>query len=374
MKKFGFGTMRLPILNPEDPATIDYEQVSRMVDTYMEAGFTYFDTAYPYHQEMSEGAVKRCLVDRYPRESYILADKMPIIRVKDSSDYQRYFDEQLERCGVTYFDYYLLHNMGIDRYVSTEKYGGFQFISELKKKGLAKNIGFSFHDNAAVLDKILTEHPEVDFVQLQLNYLDWKSEVVQSEKCYEVATKHGKKIIVMEPVKGGVLADVGAEAQALLDANTVMKGHVASEVSAASYAIRFAASLDNVMLVLSGMSNEAQLRDNISYMKDFEPLTEDEIAMLHKCAELINGAMEVGCTSCKYCLEECPLNVNIPAYFGLLNLYKSLGKKTNMYYERASFGHAKAKECIKCGKCEKICPQHIAIREKLEKFSELYEK
>ena len=373
MKKLGFGTMRLPVFNPEDPKTIDYEQFEKMVDTYLAAGFTYFDTAYPYHQEMSEGAVKRCLVDRYPRESFILADKMPIIRVNDSSDYQKYFDEQLIRCGVTYFDYYLLHNMGIDRYVKTVKYGGFEFISDLKAKGLAKHIGFSFHDNAEVLDKILTEHPEVDFVQLQLNYLDWESEVVQSRACYEVACKHNKKVIVMEPVKGGVLANLQEDAKAVMDECTIAHGKNVDEVSAASYAIRFAASLDNVMLVLSGMSNEAQLNDNLSYMNDFVPLTEAETSMLHKCADIINGATEVGCTSCKYCLEECPLSVNIPAYFGLLNLYKSLGKKTNMYYERASFGHAKASECIKCGKCERICPQHIDIREKLVKFSELYE-
>lgn len=373
MQKFGFGTMRLPVFDPEDPKTIDYEQFSRMVDTYLAAGFTYFDTAYPYHQEMSEAAVKKCLVDRYPRESFVLADKMPIIRVDDSSDYQKYFDEQLARCGVTYFDYYLLHNMGIDRYVKTQKFGGFEFISELKKKGLAKQIGFSYHDNAEVLDKILTEHPEVDFVQLQINYLDWKSEVVQSEACYEVAKKHGKKVIVMEPVKGGALVNLPESAKAVMDECTISKGKKVEDVSTASYAIRFAASLDNVMLVLSGMSSEAQLQDNLSYMKDFVPLDEDEKAMLFKCAELINGATEVGCTSCKYCLEECPIGVNIPAYFGLLNLYKSLGKKTNMYYERASFGHAKASECLQCGKCENICPQHILIREKLVKFSELYE-
>lgn len=374
MKKFGFGTMRLPVLDKDDAGSIDYEQVKQMVDEYMQAGFNYFDTAYPYHQEMSENAVRKCLVERYPRESFILADKMPILRVKSTDDYQKFFDEQLKRCGVTYFDYYLLHNMGIDRYVNTQKYGGFEFIGKLKEKGLVKNIGFSFHDSAEVLDKVLTEHPEVDFVQIQVNYLDWEDEVIQSHACYETALKHGKKVIVMEPVKGGVLADIPSKAKELMDKFTKSQDQNPETVSPASYAIRYAASFDNVMLVLSGMSNILQLRDNISYMKEFVPLNENEKNMLNSCAEIIRGEMAVQCTSCKYCLEECPKNVNIPAYFGLLNMYKSLGKKTNMYYERALFGHAKASDCIKCGKCENICPQHISIRENLEKFAQIYEQ
>lgn len=374
MKKFGFGTMRLPVLDKDDASTIDYDQVKQMVDEYMSAGFTYFDTAYPYHQEMSENAVRKCLVERYKRESFVLADKMPILRVKSTDDYQKFFDEQLKRCGVTYFDYYLLHNMGIDRYTNTEKYGGFEFISKLKEKGLVKNIGFSFHDSAEVLDKILTEHPEVDIVQLQINYLDWEDDVIQSHACYDVAVKHGKKVIVMEPVKGGVLADIPLKARELMDEFTVSKNKDTALTSPASYAIRYAASLNNVILVLSGMSNISQLRDNVSYMKDFVPISDDEKAMLNKCADIIKGTIAVPCTSCKYCLEECPRNVNIPGYFGLLNMYESLNKKTNMYYERALFGHAKATECIKCGKCENICPQHIQIRENLEKFAEIYEQ
>lgn len=371
--KLGFGTMRLPLLKADDATSIDYETFSKMVDVYMAAGFNYFDTAYPYHQEMSEGAVRKCLVERYPRESFILADKMPILRVTSSEDYQKFFDEQLNRCGVTYFDYYLLHNMGIDRYVKTQKYGGFEFIKGLKEKGLVKNIGFSFHDSADILDKILSEHPEVDFVQLQINYLDWESEVVQSAKCYDVATKHGKPVIVMEPVKGGALVNVPESAKKLMDECTVNNGGNPESVSEASYAIRYVASLDNVMLVLSGMSSLPQVEDNISYMKNFRPLNEAEKAMLERCADIINGETAVQCTSCKYCLEECPISVNIPGYFGLLNLYRSLNKKTNMYYERASFDHAKASECLKCGKCEKICPQHINIREKLVEFADIYE-
>lgn len=373
MKKLGFGTMRLPLLQADDPTSIDYAQVNKMVDAFLEAGFTYFDTAYPYHQEMSEDAVKRCLVQRHPRESFLLADKMPIIRVTCAEDYQKYFDEQLERCGVDYFDVYLLHNMGVDRYTNTCKYGGFEFIQGLKEKGLAKKIGFSFHDTAATLDKILTEHPEVDVVQLQINYLDWKSEVTQSGACYDVAVKHGKQVIVMEPVKGGVLANLPPKAREVMDACTAAQGKDPAGVSSASYAIRFAASLENVCMVLSGMSAESQMLDNLSYMKNFVPLNEQEREMVQVCAGIINEATAVPCTSCKYCLEECPISVNVPAYFGLLNLYKTLGAKTNMYYQRAIFGHAKASECLKCGKCEKICPQHIAIREHLEKFAAIYE-
>lgn len=373
MKKLGFGTMRLPLLQADDPTSIDHAQVCRMVDAFLEAGFTYFDTAYPYHGEKSEDAVKRCLVERHPRESFQLADKMPIIRVSCPEDYQKFFDEQLARCGVSYFDVYLLHNMGVDRYADTCRHGGFRFLAELKEKGLAKKVGFSFHDTAATLDRILTEHPEVDVVQLQINYLDWKSEVAQSGACYDVAVKHGKQVIVMEPIKGGVLVNLPPRAKELLDGCTASAGGNPEKVSSASYAVRFAASLDNVCMVLSGMSNEAQMQDNLSYMKDFKPLNGHERTVLSDCAKIINEATAVPCTGCKYCLEECPIGVNVPAYFGLLNLYKTLNAKTNMYYQRAIFGHAKASECLKCGKCEKICPQHIAIREQLEKFAAIYE-
>lgn len=373
-KKLGFGTMRLPLLQEEDPTSIDYSQVNAMVDAFLAQGFTYFDTAYPYHEGLSEAAVKKCLVERYPREAFRLADKMPIIRVTSPEDYRRFFEEQRSRCGVEYFDVYLLHNMGVDRYAQTKQFGGFDFIRKLKEQGLAKKVGFSFHDTAAMLDKILTEQPGVDVVQLQINYLDWESEVVQSRACYEVAVKHGKEVIVMEPVKGGVLASLPPKAQERMDACTAAMGKQPVEVSAASYAVRFAASLEKVSMVLSGMSNEAQMRDNLSYMKEFVPLTEAEKAMLAECADIINAATAVPCTGCKYCMEECPISVNVPAYFGLLNLYRTLGKKTNMYYQRAAFGHAKASECLKCGRCENICPQHIAIRASLEQFAALYEE
>ena len=369
MKKFGFGTMRLPLLNEEDKSSIDYEQVCRMVDTFLERGFTYFDTAYPYHEGFSEVAVKKCLVDRYPRESYVLADKMPIIRVTGSEDYEKYFNEQLEKTGAGYFDYYLLHNIGVERYPKVKNFGGFKFLAKKKEEGIIKKLGFSFHDNAELLETVLSENPEIDFVQLQINYLDWESAVIQSGKCYKVCEKYNKPVVVMEPIKGGTLAVLPEEAQKLIDEYNA-KGH---KLTAPELAIRFAASLDNVFMVLSGMSNEAQLNENTEFMSDFKPLSEEEKELVEKITAILNRTIAIPCTSCKYCLEVCPISVNIPAYFGLYNMHSTTGKKTNMYYERAIENHAKASECLKCGACEKNCPQHISIREWLDKFVQLYE-
>ena len=362
--------MRLPLLNSEDPKSIDMDQFKRMVDRFLERGFTYFDTAYPYHEECSEAAVREALVKRNPRDSFLLADKMPILRVKSAEDYDRFFKEQLERCGVDYFDYYLLHNLGRDRYDNTQKFGGFPFLENLKKEGKAKYIGFSYHDDAETLDRILTDHPEVDFVQLQVNYLDWDGAVAQSGKCYETAVKHGKKVTVMEPVKGGTLARLPEEAVSLF--NDFYKD-TSPLPSAASLAIRYVASLSEVQIVLSGMSSLEQLDDNTSYMQEFVPLTEEEQNLTAKITEVMKCTVRVPCTSCRYCLEECPISVNIPDYFGLLNLHAVTGQKTNMYYQRYSMNHAKASECLKCGRCEQICPQHIEIRSFLEEFAALYE-
>lgn len=369
MKKLGFGTMRLPLLNPDDPKSIDLEQFKKMTDLFLERGFTYFDTAYPYHEECSEDAVRQALVERYPRDSFLLADKMPIARVKSAEDYPRFFEEQLKRCGVEYFDYYLLHNMGRDRYESTQRFGGFPFIAKLKEEGYVRKIGFSFHDDADTLDLILTDHPEVDFVQLQINYLDWDSAVAQSGACYETAKKHGKEVMVMEPVKGGTLAKLPEEAMKLF--NDFYSEETVP--STASLAVRYAASLNEVKVVLSGMSSLSQLDDNTSYMKEFKPLTDEEHELVDEISSVLKRTIKVPCTSCKYCMEECPISVNIPDYFGLLNLHAVTGQKTNMYYQRYSMNHAKASECLKCGKCERICPQHIAIRNYLDEFAALYE-
>ena len=276
-KKLGFGCMRLPVIDGK-PDVIDDKRFCDMIDSYMEQGFRYFDTAFPYHNQQSESAVKRCLVDRYDRNQFFLATKMPLWFVKENADYQKVFDIQLERCGVDYFDFYLLHAMNKDSAAKTEELGGFEFIQSKKAEGKIKHIGFSFHDTAEVLDDILTRHPEMEFVQLQINYYDWESDSVQSRKCYEVAVKHDIPVIVMEPVKGGTLANMVGEPANILKSRD-------KEVSFASYAIRYAASLPNVMLVLSGMSDEAQLRDNTSYMKDFVPLSDEEQDAIRRVVE-----------------------------------------------------------------------------------------
>lgn len=369
VKKLGFGTMRLPLLNPDDPKSIDIEQFKKMADIFMDRGFCYFDTAYPYHEEESENAVRKAVIERFPRDKVVLADKMPILQVNSSDDYRKFFDTQLRRCGVEHFDYYLLHNMGRDRYGKTERLGGFQFIEEMKKKGYVKNIGFSYHDDADTLDAILTDHPEVDVVQLQINYLDWDGAVAQSGLCYDVAVRHNKKVIVMEPVKGGTLASLPENA---MKAFADFYGSAALP-SPASLAVRYAASLEHVKVVLSGMSSLAQLEDNTGYMQEFKPLSADERELVAKLTAILKSTIRVPCTGCRYCLEVCPQNINIPDYFGLLNLHAVTGKKTNMYYQRFSMNHSKASECLKCGLCEGNCPQHINIRDILDEFAELYE-
>ena len=370
-KRLGFGAMRLPLLDPNDQTSIDIEQVKQMVDLFIERGFNYFDTAYPYHGETSELAIRKALVKRYPRESFLLADKMPIMKINSADELPQYFNKQLEKCGVEYFDYYLLHNLGRDRYISTEKFSAFSFIRDMKEQGYIRNIGFSFHDDAQTLDRILTDHPEVEFVQLQINYLDWDSQVTQSGKCYEVARKHGKMLTVMEPVKGGTLASLPEKAMKKFE-----EFYADCEVmpSPASLAIRYVASLDGIIRVLSGMSSLKQVEDNTSYMMDFKPLSPEEKKLTQEITEILNSTIKVPCTSCKYCMEECPMNINIPGYFALLNLYATTGQKTNMYYERYSMNYGKASECLKCGRCEQLCPQHILIRDNLEEFAQLYEK
>ncbi len=374
MKKLGFGTMRLPLLNAEDPTSIDLKQYEQMADLFLARGFTYFDTAYPYHGEQSENFFRKAVAERYPRDRYLLATKMPISRIREAEEYPRIFAEQLEKCGVEYFDYYLLHNVGKDRYPNIQKHHGFEFISEKKAQGLVRKIGFSFHDDPETLDMILTDHPEVDFVQLQVNYLDWEGAVAQSGKCYEVAKKHGKPVTVMEPVKGGTLAKLPEEAMKLFEDFYRQNGKDGRIPSPASLAVRYVASLDNVAVVLSGMSNLSQLDDNTAYMMDFEPLTEAEQELVREITAIIRKNTKVPCTSCRYCMEVCPMNINIPEYFGLLNLYAVTGQKTGMYYNRYSLNHGKASECLHCGLCEGNCPQHIQIRDFLEEFAELYEK
>ena len=353
-KKLGFGLMRLPLLDADNETSIDIEETKKMVDTFLKKGFTYFDTAWMYCGFRSENAVKEALVDRHPRDSYTLADKLHAGFLKTEEDRDRIFFEQQAKTGVDYFDYYLLHDIGYDHYKIYTELDCFQWIQEKKQQGLVKHIGFSYHDNAELLDKVLTEHPEMEFVQLQINYLDWDSEGIQSRKCYEVAEKHGKPVIVMEPVKGGTLANVPQEVE-----QAFKTYH--PELSVPSWAIRFAAGLPNVKLVLSGMSNMEQLLDNTGYMSDFTPLNDEEQALIKKAVEVINAS------------------IAIPKYFSLYNADKQEleGKgwtPQGEYYDRLTAVFGKASDCIGCGQCERACPQHLPIIRHMKEVAEYFGK
>ena len=368
MKKLGFGLMRLPQLDPNSAASVDVEQVKKMVDLFLEKGFTYFDTAWMYNGFASESVAKEALVDRHPRDSFTLATKLHSAFFHSLEDRDKIFNEQLRKTGAGYFDYYLLHGVEAGSLPHYEKYDCFTWLLEKKKQGLVKHAGFSFHDTPELLDEILTRHPQMEFVQLQINYLDWDSEWIRSREVYEVACKHHVPVIVMEPVKGGTLAKIPAEAEALFKARE-------PELSVPSWAIRFAASLDNVMMVLSGMSSLAQMEDNLSYMENFTPLTDDEVALTRRVAGIINAQIAVPCTGCSYCTEGCPMSIPIPKYFSLYNedMRENLAEKgwtvnfTNYRKLAESFG--RARDCVGCGQCEGVCPQHLPIIEKLRDVS-----
>lgn len=370
-KKLGFGCMRMPVLDASDPTSFDYEKIEHLFDMFLEQGFTYFDTAYTYHGYQAEKAVKKALVERYPRERFQLATKMPLRDFKDEEDLETIFAEQLENCEVDYFDFYLLHNMGHNVYEKCCKYHAFDFVKKKKEEGRIKAVGMSFHDMPELLEDILEKYGDyLDFLQLQINYIDWEQPNVQARKCLEIANKYQKPVTVMEPCKGGTLANVPEEAKRLMK-------EYAPEASVASWAFRFAASQKGVFRVLSGMNAVEQVLDNTGIFQEFQPLTDEEYEVIRKVSEIIHEQTAIPCTACEYCTHGCPKNIAIPQYFALYNsIMRTSGSFSSqqVYYNNTALNnHGKASDCIKCGKCEQACPQHLPIREHLEKVKEKFE-
>ena len=360
----GYGCMRLPTL-PD--GRIDEVRAEALLNTARDAGVNYFDTAYPYHGGESEPFVGR-VIAKWPRESFYLATKLPLWQCKSLDEAKRIFADQQKRLGVDYFDFYLMHAQNADNFKKFKACRAYETAFALKAEGRIRHVGLSFHDRAEVLDQILTEYPQIEVVQIQFNYLDYDDIAVQSRKCYEVCRKHGKPVLVMEPVKGGSLVNLPEEAKKVLDD---LHGG-----SPASYAIRFAAGFPGMMMVLSGMSNMEQMKDNLSYMRDFKPLNETEMAAVNKVQEIFHKMNMIPCTACRYCVEGCPKQISIPDLFAIMNI-KQLHHDWNAdyYYEEVHTAPGRrASDCLKCGKCEKICPQHLPIRKLLEEVAKEFDK
>jgi len=348
---------------------VDIEETTRMVDYFIENGFNYFDTAHGYISGKSEKALKTCLTSRYPRDKYILVNKLTHGMFKFSPEGVRsFFASQLEACGVEYFDFYLMHSQNIEYYEDFKRAKAYETAFELKAEGKIKHVGLSFHDRAEVLERIITDYPEIEAVQIQFNYLDYEDSGIQSRLCYEVCRRHGKPVVVMEPVKGGNLARLPKDAAKVLE-------DLGTGASQASYAIRFVASFPGIMITLSGMSDLAQMKDNLSFMTDFKPLTEEESKAIDKVREIIKTKRLIACTGCRYCTDGCPMDIPIPDVFADLNA-KSLYKEWNseMYFNTHTHNHGKPSDCIECGQCEGVCPQRLPIIETLKTAARILER
>ncbi len=360
---FGFGMMRLPMLDKD----VDLEQTKQMVDAFLDAGFNYFDTAHGYISGKSELAIRDALTSRYPRDQYLLTNKLTDTYFKSREDIEPLFRSQLTACGVEYFDFYLMHSQSAGNFGKFKACQAYETAFELKERGLVRHVGISFHDKATVLEQILKEYPGIEVVQIQFNYADYEDPSVESRKVYEVCERHGKPVIVMEPVKGGNLINLPEEAQKVFDA---LNGG-----SNASYAIRFAAGFPNMCMTLSGMSTLAQMRDNLSFMRDFRPLDTAECAAVEKVCAVFRDMDLIPCTACRYCVDGCPMGIRIPRLFSCLNNKKRFRDwNADFYYEISTRDAGKASDCVGCGQCEDICPQHLPIRELLQNVAEEFEK
>lgn len=363
----GFGFMRLPLKDADDPTSIDIDKCCELVDIFMDAGFTYFDSARGYHGGKSEWALRKALVERYPRDSFTIATKLPAWLAENAEHARAMFDKSLRECGIDYFDYYLLHNLGESLTPGFEEYGLWDFCAEKKAEGKIKKFGFSIHDNAEELEKVLDAHPEVDFVQLQINYIDWESPIIQSRRCYEVCQERGLPVVIMEPVKGGTLVKLPDPVADILRA---------AEPGAplASWALRFAGSLPNVIAVLSGMNTPEMVAENAAIMRDGVPLTPAEHEVIEAARDALAALPGVPCTDCRYCVKGCPEGVHINTIMQSLNIYDQMG---DAYRAQENYnwntGDGKASACIQCGACESVCPQHIEIVTQLERAVKLFE-
>lgn len=363
-KKFGFGCMRLPMKDGE----VDTAEFSKMVDVFLEHGFNYFDTAHGYVSGKSEGALRECLTSRYPRDRYILTNKLSTHFFEREEQIRPLFESQLAACGVDYFDFYLMHAQGEEIYAKFKRCRAYETALELKEEGKIRHFGISFHDKASVLEQILTEYPQIEVVQIQFNYLDYEDPSVESKKCYDVCREFHKPVIVMEPCKGGNLINLPEDAKAVIDE--------LNEGSPANLAIRFAAGFDGMMMVLSGMGNMEQMEENIGFMEDFKPLSDRELTAVEKVREIIRSKNLISCTACRYCTDGCPKKISIPDLFACLNAKKVFHNwNTDYYYNNVhTVNNGKASECVKCGKCEKVCPQHLRIRELLVDVAREFER